>query len=105
MVAGLVAQVLWCGGPQVSFLFFFQGCMKTKPVCWAGGQDVPGVNVRKLVWMTWIPSDMSLTQVIVARSHVPSMGHPTFKVGHSTSHKVWSFADFIGLHSHPRSHS
>jgi hypothetical protein len=38
---------------------------------------------------------VSLTQVIVARSSVPSVGHSTLKVGHSTSQKVQSFAGFI----------
>jgi hypothetical protein len=38
---------------------------------------------------------VSLTQVIVARSSVPSVGHPTLKVDHSASQKVQSFAGFI----------
>jgi hypothetical protein len=38
---------------------------------------------------------MSLTWVIVARSIVPSVGHPMLKVGHSASQKVQSFASFI----------
>jgi hypothetical protein len=71
------------------------GCIKMQPVRWVGGQDVPEVNVRKLVWMTWIPTTMSLIWLIVARSSVPSVGHPTLKVGHSTSQKCWSFAGFI----------
>jgi hypothetical protein len=38
---------------------------------------------------------VSLTWAIVARSSVPSVDHPTLKVGHSTSHNVRSFAGFI----------
>jgi hypothetical protein len=49
---------------DLKFLFFHfaisqNGCMplggmKMEPVRWAGGQDVPGVDVRKLVWMAWM---------------------------------------------------
>jgi hypothetical protein len=40
---------------------------------------------------------MSLTWVIVARSSVPSVGHPTLKVGHSSSQNVlcWLHLDSI----------
>jgi hypothetical protein len=31
--------------------------MKTEPVRWAGSQDIPGVDVRKLVWMAWVSND------------------------------------------------
>jgi hypothetical protein len=34
--------------------------MKTKPVRQVGGQDVPGVNVRKLVQMAWVPMTLFL---------------------------------------------
>jgi hypothetical protein len=73
-VVGLVAQVLRCGGPQISFTFL----LTRMAVClWgarkrsqsggrAGSQDVPGVNVRKLVWMTWIPNNYVSHMVIVA---------------------------------------
>jgi hypothetical protein len=61
MVADLMTQVLRCGGPQISFYFAINqnGCvplggMKTEPVRQVGSQDVPGVNVRKLVWMAWV---------------------------------------------------
>jgi hypothetical protein len=49
------------------FLFFYfavnqNGCvplggMKMEAVRQVGGQDEPGVHVRKLVWMAWVPKD------------------------------------------------
>jgi hypothetical protein len=52
---------------DLKFLFFYfainqNGCgplwgMKTDPVRRMGNQDVPGVDVRKLVRMAWVSDD------------------------------------------------
>jgi hypothetical protein len=61
----LMTQNLRCSGPQICFFYFVinqnscmpLGSMKTETVRQVGSQDVPGVNVRKLVQMAWVPYD------------------------------------------------
>jgi hypothetical protein len=58
---------------DLKFIFFYftinqnscvpLGGMKTEPVRRVGSQDVPGVDVRKLVWMAW-----------VSKGYVPDVG-------------------------------
>jgi hypothetical protein len=52
---------------NLKFLFFYfvvnqnarvsLGGTKMEPVRRAGSQDVPGVNVRRLVWTAWVSYD------------------------------------------------
>jgi hypothetical protein len=53
--------------------------MIMEPVTWAGSKDVPGINVRKLVWMAWSPMTVFLMWAIIAKSRVPSDDLPALK--------------------------
>jgi hypothetical protein len=57
-----------------------------EPVRWAGGQEVPGVDVRKLVLVAWVPT--TLMWVMIAKSRVLSTCHSVLKVGHSNSQNL-----------------